>query len=153
MKTALVVMMLLTGSADELAATTVGNLKLSVPAAWNKTDQGGGTTRFAAPSGEAYFEIDVGQVQRPGGMPAEECIQKIKAGIGGEWQPLSIGAAPAAVKQDVDTDEAGKQFISRTYVGCNGKTTWSISFHLVAPKKERFAPLADKVAQSVQYAR
>ena len=153
MKTALVMLMLLAGSADELAATTIGNLKLSVPAAWNKTDQGGGTTRFAAPSGEAYFEIDVSQVQRPGGMPAEECIQKIKTGIGGEWQPLSIGAAPAAVKQEVHTDEAGKQFVSRTYVGCNGKTTWSVMFNLVAPKKERFAPLADKVAQSIQYAR
>jgi len=150
--TGLVVLLLLAGSADELAPTTVGNLKLSVPAAWNKTNQEG-TTRFAAPSGEAYFQVDVGQVQRPGGMPAEECIQKIKAGIGGAWEPLSIGAAPAAVQELTDTDEAGKQFITRTYVGCNGKTTWSLSFHLVAPKKDRFAPLADKVAKSIQYAK
>jgi hypothetical protein len=150
--TGLVVLMLLTGSADELAATTVANLKISVPAAWNKTNNEG-TIRFAAPSGEAYFEMDVGTVQRPGGMPAAECIQKIKDGIGGEWQQLSVGAAPAAVKQVVDTDQGGKQFISRIYVGCNGTTTWSMDFHLVSAKKDRFIPLADKVAQSIQYAR
>lgn len=152
MKTGLLALMFLAGSADELAATTVSSLKLQAPAAWNRTATDG-TTRFAAPSGEAYFEMDVGAVQRPGGMEAGECLAKITSGTPGDWQVLSVGAAPAAMKVDVDTDEAGKQFITRTYVGCNGKTTWLLSFHLVAGKKERFVPLSDKIVQSIQYAR
>ena len=150
MKTGLAVLMILAGSADELASTTVANLKLSAPAAWNRT-LNQGTTRFAAPSGEAYFEVDTGAVQRPGGMEAGECLAKITGATPGEWEVFSTGGAPAAVKVDVDIDEAGKQFVTRTYVGCNGKTTWLLSFHLVVEKKERFVPLAEKVVRSLQY--
>lgn len=153
MKTSLlVVALLLSGSADELASTSVGNLKLSAPAAWNRTNQEG-TTRFAAPSGEAYFEMDVGAVQTPGGLAPGVCLNKITTSIGGEWKRLSVGGSPAAVKTEVDTDADKKDFISQTYVGCNGKITWSLEFHMVGAKKDRFAPLADKIVQSIQYAR
>jgi len=153
MKTPVLLLALfLAGSADELAATSVGALKLQAPAAWNhrKIDT---TTRFAAPSGEAYFEVDVGQVQTPGGLSPGVCLNKITQGIGGDWKRLSIGGFPAATKTIVDSDDAKKDFIDQMYVGCDGKTTWSLEFHLVAAKKDRFAPLADKIANSIQYAR
>jgi hypothetical protein len=150
--TALLVVLLLSGSADELAPTTVGALKLNVPAAWNKTVNDG-TTRYAAPSGEAYFEVDVGTVQTPGGLAPGVCLNKITTGIGGEWTRLSISSNPAAKKTDVDTDSDNRQFVSETYVGCNGKTTWSLTFHMVSAKQARFAPLAEKITQSIQYAR
>lgn len=151
--TSVVVALLLTTAADELAKTQVGALTVMAPAAWKKTDNQG-TTRFAAPNGEAYFELDVGEVQREGGMPAEECLSKIMAGVGAEgFQKIAVGGAPAAVKVFVDTDESGKSFTTHSYVGCNGRTTWSLMFHMVDAKKERYSALADKVARSVQYAK
>ncbi|HLL54801.1 MAG TPA: hypothetical protein VK447_14705 [Myxococcaceae bacterium] len=150
--TALLIALFLAGAADELAPVTVGALRLNAPAAWNKTVTDG-TTRYAAPSGEAYFEVDVGTVQTPGGLAPGVCLNKITTGIGGEWTRLSVGSNPAAMKTDVDTDSDKREFITQTYVGCNGKTTWSLSFHMVATKKDRFAPLAEKITQSIQYAR
>jgi len=149
----LLVALLVSGSADELAPTTVGALKLQAPAAWTRRNIDA-TTRFAAPSGEAYFEVDVGQVQTPGGLSPGVCLNKITQGIGGgDWKRLSIGGHPAAVRTQVDTDKDGKEFINETFVGCNGKTTWSLEFHLVAEKKDRFTPLADQIANSIQFAR
>ncbi len=152
--TAVVVALLLAGAADELATTQVGALKLQAPAAWNRTTDEEGTTRFAAPSGEAYFEVMVGQVQREGGMPAEECLSKILAGVGpAGFEKLSIGGKPAAVKAVVDKDENGKEFHTVTYLGCNGMTTWSLEFHYVDAKAARFEPLAKAVGKSVEYAK
>ncbi len=148
---AFAVALLLAGSADELAMTEVGPLRLKAPAAWQRTENEG-TTRFAAPSGEAYFEIDVGQVQRQGGMPAEECLGKILAGVGADgFQKTTVGGQPAALKVSVDKDEAGKQFRTYEWVGCNGKTTWSLQFHLVDAKKDRFVPVAESVGRSIEY--
>jgi hypothetical protein len=138
------------GSADELAEAQVGSLKLKAPAAWQRSSPEG-STRFAAPSGEAYFEVDVSQVQRKGGMPAAECLKKIVAGLGKGFTKTKVGGQPAASKESVDTDESGKRFVERTYVGCDGNTTWSISFHMVAERRDRYAPLADKVFKSVSY--
>jgi hypothetical protein len=141
------------GSADELTESQVGALKLKTPAAWQRRDVEG-TTRFAAPSGEAYFDLDVGQVQRKGGMPAGECLNKILAGLGSEgFTRITAGGNPAAVKETVDTDESGKRFVDRTYVGCNGKTTWSMQFLMVEGKKDRFAPLAAQILKSIEYQR
>ena len=147
---AVVTLALLGSSADELATTDLGRLTIKAPAAWKKTDNEG-TLRFAAPSGEAYFEIDVGQVARPGGMPAAECLGKITTGIGGDFEKLTIGKQPAAKQTATDTDEDGKSFITYTFVGCDGQTTWSMTFHTVDAKKERYGALADKVAKSITY--
>ena len=150
--TGLVLALLLGGAADELAATQVGPLKLQAPAAWKRAQLEGGTTRFSAPSGEAYFQLDVGAVQREGGMPAAECLEKILAGVGPEgYQKVNVASKPAAVKVYVDNDERGRAFRTYAYVGCDGRTTWSLQFHMVDAKKERFAPLAEKVAASIQY--
>ncbi|HEY8206445.1 MAG TPA: hypothetical protein VIG99_03120 [Myxococcaceae bacterium] len=139
------------GSADELAEVELGAIKLKAPAAWNRSANEG-TARFAAPSGEAYFEVDVGEVQRKGGMKAEECLKKILAGIGkAGFSKTKVGGQPAASKEWVDTDDTGKQFVERTYVGCNGTTTWSIQFHMVAERRDRYAAVADQVFKSVAY--
>ena len=149
---AFAVAVLLAGSADELATTEVGALRLKAPAAWQRTENEG-TTRFAAPSGEAYFEIDVGQVQRQGGMPAAECLGKILDALGGPqgFKKVTIGGQPAAMKESADKDEAGKTFLTQEWVGCSGRTTWSLQFHMVDAKKDRFAKVAESVGKSVEY--
>lgn len=139
------------GSADEMAQATVGNLTVKAPAAWVRREAEG-TVRYAAPTGEAFFDMDVGQVQRKGGMKADECLKKIVDGLGkAGFTKTKTGGQPAAWKQTVDADESGKKFVERTYVGCNGTTTWSIQFHWLEEKKDLYAPLADRVFKSVSY--
>jgi len=141
------------GAADEMAEATVGALTVKAPASWARREAEG-TVRFAAADGEAFFDVDVGQVQRAGGMKADECLKKILDGLGKKgFTKTRAGGQPAAWKQMTDTDESGKKFMERTYVGCNGTTTWSIQFHWVAEKKDQYAPLADRVFKSVGYAK
>jgi len=136
-------------AADELALATVGALKLSVPSAWRKTVNES-ATRFANPAGDAYFDVDVGAVQTPGGLPAGVCLNNITASIGGAWTRLSIGSNPAAKKSKVETNSGNLRYVSETYVGCNGKTTWSITFHMVSTKRDSFEPLVEKITKSIQ---
>ena len=152
----LVTMMVLSagssGSADALTKYQVKNVALKVPAAWEQSVEDG-SHKFTDPSGNAWFLVDVGAVQTQG-MSGDTCVGKITKSIGGEWKPLKIGKAPAATKTETDTQAEG-QFEVQTvsYVGCDGKTTWSVMFHLDKKQKGRFEALAKKVAQSVTYAR
>ncbi len=140
------------GSADALAQFQVKNVSLQVPAAWSRSAEDG-TARFTAPSGDAYFLVDVGSVQTAG-MKAQTCVDKIVASIGGaNWARIKVGGQPAAKRLDSDNAPNGGVVDTVTYVGCDGKTTWSIVFHLEQGKKERFAPLAEKVGTSVKLQR
>lgn len=143
------------GTADALVKHKAKALTISVPAAWERTVEEG-TEKFKAPSGEAYFKLDVGAVQATG-MKAKVCLDKILAAMGGDkgWEKVSLGLNPAARKVDVDNaSEDGSQKVkSITYVGCDGKTTWSLLFYMNEAKKDRFEPLATKIAQSVSYAK
>lgn len=141
------------GTADALVKHQAKTLTISVPAAWEKKVDGG-TEKFVAPSGEAYFTLDVGAVQTVG-MKPKVCLDKILTAMGGSegWEKVSLGLNPAARKVNVDNvnEEGSLKAMSITYVGCNGKTTWSLIFTLNEEKKDRFEPLAGKIAQSVSY--
>lgn len=140
------------GSADALAAVQVKNVSLQVPAAWARSMEDG-SNKFTAPSGDAYFLVDVGSVQTAG-MKADTCVNKIVASIGGAgWERLKVGGQPAAKRMDSDNAPNGGVVDTLTYVGCDGKTTWSVVFHLEQGKKARFAPLAEKVGTSVKLQR
>ncbi|MBU8897516.1 hypothetical protein DRW03_21495 [Corallococcus sp. H22C18031201] len=141
------------GSADALSAYPVKSISLKVPAAWTHS-MADGSDKFLAPSGDAYFLVDVGAVQTAG-MKAQVCVDKIVRSIGGTgWTRLSVGGQPAATRSDSDTAADGSGAVQTvTYVGCNGKTTWSVVFHLEQGKQDRFAPLAQKVGTSVTFTR
>lgn len=148
---ALLLTLVLGGAADDLMSARVGPLNLKVPAIW-KHHLEDGSQKYVAPSGDAYFLLDIGQTAAP--LDPGLCRKKIldKMGDAGRWTLLSIGAAPAASKVDVDRSDDGQtEAQTLTYVGCDGRTTWSLVFHLAAGKKERFAPLADRIAKSLEY--
>lgn len=151
----LVTMMVLSaggGSADALTAVQVKTLALKVPAAWKRSVEDG-TPKFEDPSGNAWFLVDVGAVQTAG-MTGDTCVGKITRALGGDWARLKLGNAPAAAQSSVDKAASGKFAVETvSYVGCDGKTTWSIMFHLDPKQKERFEALAKQVAQSVTYVR
>ena len=149
---ALMLALVLGGSADDLMTARYGALTLQVPAVWKHSVQEG-SHKYLAPSGEAFFLLDVGRVATPP-MDPGACRKKILDNMGGDtgWQMLSIGAAPAARKLDLDvTPDKKDQVQTYTFVGCDGTTTWSLVFHLDSKKKDRFAPLAERVAKSVLY--
>ncbi len=143
------------GTADALVKHQAKTLTISVPAAWERKVDGG-TEKFVAPSGEAFFTLDVGAVQTAG-MKPKVCLDKILTAMGGSegWEKVSLGLNPAARKVNVDkvNEEGSLQVMAISYVGCNGKTTWSLIFTLNEQKKDRFEPLAGKIAQSVSYAK
>ncbi|MCP3164352.1 hypothetical protein [Myxococcus qinghaiensis] len=150
--TILTVVMAAGGSADALAQFQVKNVGVQVPAAWSRSTEEG-TMKFTAPSGDAYFLVDVGSVQTAG-MKAKVCVDKIVAGIGGaNWERLTVGGQPAAKRLDSDNSTNGGVVDTVTYVGCDGRTTWSVVFHMEQRKKDRFAALADKVGTSVKIQR
>ncbi|MCY1079333.1 hypothetical protein [Archangium lansingense] len=151
----LLVMVLAAGEpAAELTKYEVKTLALQVPTEW-KQSEADGTQRFDEPSGDAYLLLDVGAVQTAG-MKPQLCLEKILTAMGSEqgWKQLKLGKAPAAKRVDSDTTPDGAESVQTvTYVGCDGKTTWSLVFHMDAKKKDRFETLAEKVAGSVAYAK
>ncbi|MFL5320379.1 MAG: hypothetical protein ACJ790_12035 [Myxococcaceae bacterium] len=135
--------------AEELVPFKAPPIRLQIPSAWNHTEEEG-SHRFSAKEGEAYFELDVGKVQTAG-MKAQTCVDKITQAMGGKFDKKKLGGQPAAMKTVTDKDEAGKEFVTRMYVGCDGKTTWSLSFHMIKEKQAQFAPTADAVVNSVEF--
>jgi hypothetical protein len=153
----LVTMMVLSaggsGSAEALTKHQVKNVSLKVPAEWEQSVEDG-SHKFSDPEGNAWFTVDVGAVQTEG-MDGATCLGKITTSLGGEgWKKVKIGKAPAATRTVTDTSSDGEVEVQTvSYVGCDGKTTWSLLFSLDKKQKGRFTALAKKVAQSVTYAR
>jgi hypothetical protein len=151
---ALLAMVLSSGDPVEaLMDYTVKTLVLQVPSEW-KQSEADGTHRFDDPAGGAYLLLDVDSV-KTSGMKPQVCLEKILGAMGNEgWKHLKVGRAPAARRVDSDTTPDGAESVETvTYVGCDGKTTWSLVLHMDAKQKDRFETLMAKVAGSVAYAK
>jgi hypothetical protein len=134
----------------DLAPTQIKTVKLRVPAVWKHTVDKG-TQVYTSPAKDAQILIDVGTTASP--MDGSTCRNKIVHAMGEEgWMLLSIGTQPAAKKVEQVTSEDQQTVVDTlTYVGCNGRTTWSMQFRIDAHKKDKFQALVDQVAQSLQY--
>lgn len=150
---ALAVMLFGASPVTDLVPAQVKTVKLRVPGVWKHSDDQG-TQVYTSPAKDAQLLVDVGAVQTAG-MEAKACRDKIVSGMGGDagWTMLSVGGQPAARKLDEDVSP-DKQTVVDTvqYVGCNGKTTWSLQFRIDAHKKDKYFPLVDQVVQSIQFA-
>ena len=150
----LLVMVLAAGEpAEVLTKYEVKTLAVQVPSEWTQSEADG-TRRFDDPTGEAYLLLDVGAVQTSS-MKPQLCLEKLLGAMGREgWKQLKLGRSPAARRVDADTTPDGAESVKTvTFVGCDGTTTWSLVFHMDAKRKDRFEALAEKVAQSVAYAK
>src|SRR5579871_6820683 len=140
---ALMAVSLLAGAADELVTMRLQTIRIKVPAAWTHTVEQG-THKYVAPSGDANFTLDTGRTAAA--MDGAVCLGKITASLGGDWSRLSIGSAPAGKRIEViHNDKTNGDIYEYTYVGCDGVNTWSLIFRIDATRKDRFAPLGDKV--------
>jgi hypothetical protein len=143
--------LILSQAADELVTFRLDTVRIHVPAAWGHRVENN-THRFDAPSGDAYFVLDTGKTAQR--MDAAVCVGKITGQLGGDWTRVSIGSQPAAKRIEIiHNGQTNSDLHEYTYVGCDGVTTWSLIYRLDARKKERFAPLADKVGGSIDYVR
>src|SRR6185503_7432137 len=114
--TSLLVALLLSAGDESVA---VKNVKVKPPADWQHTvDEG--TDKWIAPTGEAYFTLDVGSTATK--MTGATCVDKIMKGIGGKFAKLTVAKQAAAKKEEAAKDDDGKEFVTWTYVGCNGAT-------------------------------
>lgn len=134
----------------DLAPTQIKTVKLRVPAVWKHADDKG-TQVYTSPAKDAQILVDVGATASP--MDASTCRNKILHAMGEEgWMLISIGTQPAAKKvEQVQSEDQQTVVDTLTYVGCNGRTTWSMQFRIDAHKKDKFQALVDQVAQSLQY--
>ncbi|SES72455.1 hypothetical protein [Stigmatella erecta] len=139
------------GAAEKQVKHQVKSLSIQAPASWERTQEEG-TEKFNAPTGGTFFLLDVGQVQTAG-MKADVCLEKILKGVGPDgWKKLQVASQPAARRVSVDATEDGQDKVeSIHYVGCNGKTTWSLIFSMNQLKKEELEPVVSKVVQSISY--
>jgi hypothetical protein len=148
----LLMAVLAAGEPAELAKHELKTLTLRLPVDW-KQSEADGTQRFDDPSGDAHVLVDVGSVQTSG-MKPQVCLDKILSAMGSNqgWRPLKLGKAPAARRVDSDTTPDGAESVRTvTYVGCDGKTTWSLVFHMDTKEQEHFEPLVEKIAGSIAY--
>jgi hypothetical protein len=143
--TSLWVALLLTAGDESVA---VKNVKVKPPAEWQHTVEEG-TDKWIAPSGEAYFTLDVGATA--GKMTGAACVDKIAKAIGGKFAKLTVAKQPAGKKEEAAKDDDGKEFVTWTYVGCNGATTWSVQFHTLVDKKAEMQGVAGLVVNSIEY--
>lgn len=153
------------GSAEALTKfqpetdTKAKPLTISVPTAWEHAKQDS-TDKFKASTGEAFFTLDISTVQKKAGIDPQECVNKIIAALEKNehhehWETLKVGSNPAAKTVTVDKvdKEGAQQLWTVMYVGCNGKTTWTLSFSTDEKKKDLFEPLATQIVQSISYAK
>jgi len=134
----------------DLVPVQIKTVKLRVPGVWKHTDDKG-TQTYTSPAKDAQILVDVGATASP--LDAASCRDKIVHAMGDAgWTSISIGTQPAARKMEEVTSEDKQTVVDTlTYIGCNGRTTWSMQFRIDAHKKDKFLPLVDQVAQSLQY--
>jgi hypothetical protein len=145
---AAIALLVLASPVNDLVAQQFKTIKLKVPAVWKHIDDQG-TDRYRSPASDAEVLVDVGHTANP--MDAKVCVQKITAASGGEWSGVSIGARPAAKQTTEDKGDDGTVVDTTRYIGCDGKTTWSVEFRVDAHKADRYGPLVDQIIQSLSY--
>jgi hypothetical protein len=148
--TLLIATLLLAGTADDLVTAKVDGLTLKVPAAWTHKVEDA-TYSYSAPSEDGAFELSVYTLPP---RQARLCLDQLLEALGGEkgWDRITVGGEPAARKVAMDDSDAKKaDFSTRTYLGCNGRLKWVLTFSHRDSKKARYQPLAEKIVQSVVY--
>lgn len=138
-----------TPSEEPLVSFKMPPVRVSVPETFDHS-QDGTTHHFASKDGEAYVDIDTGKVQTAG-MKADVCLGKVTKSLKYKFTKGTYGGQPGAKASFTDKDSAKKEFVTLLYVGCDGNTTWSMSFHVPKAKQSAYQPLATKMAESIEF--
>ncbi len=150
--TALVVL----ASSDTLSATTVGSMKLKAPQ-WVMEQSEDGTKTWTSADQKAAVSFYSGELEKA--RPAKACVEAMVAAVGGDgFEYASIGAKPAAKKitndfigeKEEDKTEENR-VVTTTWVGCDGRTKWLLTFSARKTEGPRFGPLLRRILDSISY--
>ena len=154
---ALIALLFALGGADSLGAASVGTMKFKAPTQWliNQTDAETKTWTSADQKGAVSFYSGALEKARP----PKACVDAMVSAVGAEgFEYAPIGAQPAAKKvtsdfigdKEEDKTEANR-VVTTTWVGCDGKTKWLLTFSARKSEGARFGPILKRILDSISY--
>jgi hypothetical protein len=155
---ALFLSMTLSGSAsDSLASVQVGKLQFRAPTKWESVAQDEETTKEWKFSDDASLAVSVFPVDPV--RPAKACVDQLVEALGKDgFSAAPVGTQPAAKKTVSDFVGEGEEsktdankVTTTTYLGCNGRTKWVLTFSSKTKEAARFGPVLKRVVDSVKY--
>lgn len=131
------------------APFNTGKVKVAMPVGWAHRENNG-THHFISPDAKLTVDLDSGTVQSAG-MRADDCRDKITKALRGRFTNVPVAGTAAAKKEESVFDKKKRVFVIETWVGCDGKTTWSLVFNSPREKRATYAPVIEKIANSVEF--
>jgi len=153
----LLVLLLVLGGVDSLSATTVGAMKLKAPTKWALEQTEDGTKTWTSADQKGAISFYSGALEKI--RPAKACVDAMVEAVGAEGFELSpIAAQPAAKK--ISSDFIGEKeedktepnrVVTTTWVGCNGRIKWLLTFSARKSEGARFGPILRRILDSIAY--
>ncbi len=157
MTSALALSLLLTlGGVDSLGPTSVGTMKLKAPTKWSFEDSVD-TKTWTSPDQHGAISFYSGALEKV--RPPKACVDAMVEAVGGDgFEFAPISAQPAAKKitndfigeKEEDKVEANR-VVTTTWVGCDGRTKWLLTFSARKADAARFGPILRRILDSIAY--
>lgn len=142
---------------DSLAPASVGTMKFKAPTAWAMTQTDEATKTWTSADQKGAVSFYSGALEKV--RPAKACVDAMVNAVGADGFEFSpVAAKPAAKKithdfigeQNEDkTDE--NRVITTTWVGCDGRTKWVLTFSSRQTEGARFGPILRRMLDSIAY--
>jgi hypothetical protein len=145
------------GAADSLGDASVGAMKFKAPVSWKVEQTDAETKSWTSSDEKGAVSFYSGQLDKV--RPAKACVDAMVAAVGVDgFEFAPIGAQPAAKKitqdfigeKDADKTETNR-VITTTWVGCDGKTKWLLTFSARKSEGARFGPVLRRMLDSITY--
>ena len=156
MNTALIVLLAL-GASDTLGEASVGAMKFKAPTSWRFEQTDAETKSWTSSDEKGAVSFYSGQLEKV--RPAKACVDAMVAAVGVDgFEFAPIGAQPAAKKitqdfigdKEEDKTEANR-VVTTTWVGCDGKTKWLLTFSARKSEGARFGAILRRMLDSIAY--
>jgi hypothetical protein len=163
--TALVLASLLAGSPDALSGVSLGRLIFKAPTKWRAVPEEGDTKTWAQGTDldeQARLTVTVFPVDpmRPAPACLKQIVEKLKETDArwGEANAQVVGLHPASkitqhdwVGEGEEAKKDENKVSTVTYVGCDGRTKWVLSFSSKTAQGMRYGPVIKRVIDSIRY--
>ena len=153
----LIALLLALGGADSLGVAGVGTLKFKAPTQWAMEQPDAETKTWTSADQKGAVSIYSGPLEKV--RPAKACVDAMVSAVGADgFEFAPIAAQPAAKKVtndfigDKETDKTeANRVVTTTWVGCDGKTKWLLTFSARKSEGARFGPILKRILDSISY--
>ncbi len=151
------VLVLALGGVDSLGSASVGTMKFKAPTQWAMEQTDAETKTWTSADQKGAVSFYSGSLEKV--RPAKACVDAMVSAVGAEgFEFAPIGAQPAAKKvtndflgdKEEDKTEANR-VVTTTWVGCDGKTKWLLTFSARKSEGARFGPILKRILDSISY--